>query len=416
MVTLPSKVEESLQCADDPRWKSVEEILESTSFARSPRLAQLLGYLASETLLGRGDVITEASIALTVFRRDSSFDPATDTIVRSHMTRLRQKLMQESAAGRAYDVSLPKGGYVVEFREREQVYTAPVASFVEASPTPTEGPVAHSNRLRWLFFAAGLVVAVVLYKTYPGFKARAAARNPLWSQMMAPGENTLFIAADSSLVLMHHYLNHDTSLADYTSGRYLAETVALEKAGDEPNGLSHRHLTSMVDLKLGQFLEKTASSYNSSVQSLYARELNLDELKKSNVILSGSQSANPWLELYTPRMNFVFGKDGVENRTPQAGEPAMYLPERAPDHLCYGVLAFLPGLNASKNVLIVEGTTQAGTEAITDLLFDEERMHDLLSHIPREHGRLSHFEILLDATHMNGNSGAFHVVAQRVYP
>ena len=215
---------------------------------------------------------------------------------------------------------------------------------------------------------------------------------------------------------MHHYLGHDTSLADYTSGRYSTEISELEKQGVEPSGLSHRRLTSMVNLQMAQFSAQIASQYSSSVQARYARDVSTDDLRKYNVILSGSQSANPWIELYQGRLNFVFDKGVVRNVHPQAGELAEYPMEQPPDHFSYGVLAFLPGLDSSKNILIMEGTTLPGTEAITDLLFEQKDMEELLHGLRNSDGTLKHFEILLASSHFNGKAGNFHIVAERSYP
>ncbi len=76
----------------DRRWLTTLQIVDSPYFCKSPRLSRLLLYLAKQTLLERTDLLTENSIAVEVFERKSDFHPSLDTIVRSHMVRLRQKL------------------------------------------------------------------------------------------------------------------------------------------------------------------------------------------------------------------------------------------------------------------------------------------------------------------------------------
>ena len=77
---------------EDERWKLVKRISVSAAFARSPRLAHLLLYLGEQAILDRKYLLTEQSLASAVFDRKTNFDPAADTIVRSQMVRLRQRL------------------------------------------------------------------------------------------------------------------------------------------------------------------------------------------------------------------------------------------------------------------------------------------------------------------------------------
>jgi hypothetical protein len=100
-------------------------------------------YLASQTLAGRASDITEAELAAEVFSRGADFDPASDTIVRSHMLRLRQRLAQPSPQNARFSVNLPKGQYALEFEKLAQpellapeAPSAPTSSFVIPGPSP----------------------------------------------------------------------------------------------------------------------------------------------------------------------------------------------------------------------------------------------------------------------------------------
>jgi hypothetical protein len=87
--------------AGDERWLTIQQVVESPYFKKSPRLRSLLLYLAEQTLAARADLLTEYNIATTVFERTADFDPDVDTIVRSHMVRLRQKLDQYAGENEA---------------------------------------------------------------------------------------------------------------------------------------------------------------------------------------------------------------------------------------------------------------------------------------------------------------------------
>src|SRR5687768_2320204 len=74
-------------------------ILGSPAFANAERSRQLLRYLVAESLAGRASRLKEYSIGVDVFGRPASFDPQTDSIVRTETNRLRSRLRQYYADG-----------------------------------------------------------------------------------------------------------------------------------------------------------------------------------------------------------------------------------------------------------------------------------------------------------------------------
>ena len=104
----------------------LERILASAPFAGSHRSQQFLQYVV-EHAIEDGDAevkeytIKEDTIAIEVFGRNSSYDPAVDATVRVEAGRLRSRLREYYAGdGRNDDliIDVPKGGYHAVFRER----------------------------------------------------------------------------------------------------------------------------------------------------------------------------------------------------------------------------------------------------------------------------------------------------------
>jgi hypothetical protein len=217
-------------------------------------------------------------------------------------------------------------------------------------------------------------------------------------------------------------MQHEPTLAEYTSGRFRQDAEALYHSGAEPSGLYERRYTSMADLKMTQLLGQVADARHVRMRVTFARDMTLDDLKQNNVVLSGSKGANPWLELFEPQLNFLIENSPerhitiVYNRHPRKGETAEYLSDIASAHATYGVLAFIPGIEPSTNVLILEGTSVAGTESIYDLLSNKEELNELLKQFKAPNGTLTHFEVLLSSDNLNGSAAKFHVVASRSYP
>ncbi|MEL7381916.1 MAG: hypothetical protein AAFY73_15325, partial [Pseudomonadota bacterium] len=78
------------------------------------RRYDLLDYLVREELEGRGESLKAYAIALDVLGRGDDFDPATDSIVRVEVARLRDALELYYARSTAKDepkITIPKGGY-----------------------------------------------------------------------------------------------------------------------------------------------------------------------------------------------------------------------------------------------------------------------------------------------------------------
>jgi hypothetical protein len=98
----------------------LSKILKSEGFVRAQRMRRFLGFIVEETLAGRADELCEYSIAISVFGRDKSFEPALDPIVRNDARRLRHKLLEyyESSRRGGDDViiDMPKGSYVPVFK------------------------------------------------------------------------------------------------------------------------------------------------------------------------------------------------------------------------------------------------------------------------------------------------------------
>jgi len=96
-------------------------VLDSVSFAHAERLGRFLRFVVDETLDGRADRLNQYAIAIDVFDRDETFDPAIDAIVRVEAGRLRSKLLEyydELGRDDPIRIELPKRSYAATFRRR----------------------------------------------------------------------------------------------------------------------------------------------------------------------------------------------------------------------------------------------------------------------------------------------------------
>ncbi len=152
----------------------------------------------------------------------------------------------------------------------------------------------------------------------------------------------------------------------------------------------------------------------------YARDLHPNDLKSGPVILLGAQEGTPWVELFEDRMNFVLEHDRqrhtfvVLNRSPRGSELARYEADhRDPQHKVYGLIALRPNLQGSGQILILEGTSMAGTESAADFVFDDARLLPFLEKIKLRDGALPYFELLLQSNSMNGSASHSEILSYR---
>jgi hypothetical protein len=408
--------------------------VESPYFKKSPRLRSLLLYLAAQTLADRTDLLTEYNIATTVFQRKANFDPDVDTIVRSHM--VRQKLDQyvlENEANGSICVTVPKGEYRVRF---DHAMPRLPRAFVPGLPAPVDTPqiVSRSTERRNpLLLACGIlsfivlallaVLVAVLVRSRDKAPTNSVSEHPLWSHFFQPHQTTTLIAADSGLVLLHRMTGKSTTLQEYLTRDFSHETRGLSAdRTDEVLNMGERRYTSFVDLNIYRRLQQLAAASPGKLDVRYARDIQMDELKQGNMILSGSRGANPWLALYEPRMNFIGTDEGAHhgytflNRHPLAGETAAFsTSEGDPTQRVLGVLAYLPNLEGAGHTLIVEGNSMAGTEAISDFLFDDAALLPFLTKVSKSDGTVPYFEVLIEAISVNGSAGPFRILAYRTH-
>lgn len=96
--------------------KLLEKILNSREFSGSKIYSAYLTYLYEATQQGK--TLKEVTIAVEFFGKGADFNPAEDTIVRTHTYNLRKKLQNyyyEEGKSDKYRLWIPKGHYVVQF-------------------------------------------------------------------------------------------------------------------------------------------------------------------------------------------------------------------------------------------------------------------------------------------------------------
>lgn len=162
----------------DPRREDIlaqlDAIARAPSFAAAPRKIQLLNYLVQRAL--SGETVNEYAIGVDVFERPASFRPGEDSIVRTELTRLRQKLKHYYSAEGLHDavrIDLPLRSYVPVF----------VASPPQDEPGGHQSPEfdpagAPAIRRRWPMYVAVAAAGVGLAAMWSWNSQHTRAETP----------------------------------------------------------------------------------------------------------------------------------------------------------------------------------------------------------------------------------------------
>jgi hypothetical protein len=242
--------------------------------------------------------------------------------------------------------------------------------------------------------------------------------------LFAAGQSTLLVPGDSSLVNYQRLVRRSVGLAEYVSGDY--RVVKPEEHGSMQSvaaAIANPRYTSIVDLEIAQALAVIAREQHGNLELRHPREARPNDFKQGNLILVGSPESTPWVSLFEPSMNFVFNYQrtrdhvvtSVLNHHPLANEPPRWTSDGAnPSHPVYAVVAYLPNLTGTGNVLIIEGITMAGTECAWDFVSGQGRLNSFLRTIRRPDGRIPHFEVVLGTNNISGSAGEASIMATRV--
>jgi hypothetical protein len=432
-------------------WQLAIRIVASKGFCKSDLLQKFLLYVCEQQLMGKVHEITEQRIGTQIFNRTTDYNPGEDNIVRSYARLLRKRLdkyFEGEGCDEAMRVLIPRGGYVPVFHRgadvREPVSTLSSQSLIEkiepverldktadAPEVTAQRPVSKARwQPAWLSISIGLLVGALL--TSAGWfgtrmMQEERAQGPahlVWVQLFQSNRNTVIVPADSGLGILQNLTGHLVALEEYANGTYLADMKPLPGLGLENlNDLRHQRYTSVVDLNITAMLTQLPESAATQSQIRYARSVTTEDLRSSNAILLGSPHTNPWVSLFEDSLNFKLrympevDQSFVLNEHPSGAEQKKYLNGTVGTaNRTYGAIDYLPSLDGTGHVLIIQGLNMAATQAAADTLFNPEEMKPILKQAVRTNGSVRSFELLVETSSIGASAPGAQIIATRFYP
>jgi hypothetical protein len=408
----------------------LRRIIASQSFAKAPRLCSFLSYIVEKSIEGDVDSLTEQQIGIHVFNRSPGYNSNDDNIVRGTARSLRQRLATYYLTEGAQDnvrIDIPKGAYVAQFHE------GPIPAFGLLAQ-PRDGSLAygsqiallpeHASRSRWPI-ALGWILALVFAAAalWPVAHERWVRSHsfaaPLWNTLFTHDRPTLIVPGDAGLNMYEYFSKHIVDLNTYSQQNYATEPGTADVLAD---ALGSRFYTTMADLEIVSRIQRLPQARESEhTQIRFARDLAASDIKDANLILMGTQSYNPWVQLFqngpTLRMTWDVNQDlfTVDNLARLPGEPSQY--QWSVKNGVQGGLTLISltdNSQGSGRVLLIQGTTMGGVFAGADFLQSRALLQPILSRAQRPDGSLRNFDVLLQSDFIREGVSNLHVLAAHI--
>lgn len=402
----------------------VERLVTSHALHGSESLCKLLRYLAKHAIDSPGAPLKEYQIATEVFGRQADFDPQLDSMVRVQVGRLRSKLAEYYANEGADDpifVELPKGSYVLNFHGRQTGSSKATAPGHHDSWHDSVPPPAPANRwtiATWvlsllLLLSLATIAGMLLTRKAPDTAAVAAgeqvpaAFHIFWRGFLTGPEEPWVIFSNALF----------TGRPDTGMRYYNPATDSKAQTLD--------HYTGVGEVLAMHSLDTVFGVLRQSLRVKRGSLFSLDDAKNTDLIFIGSPSENLTLLEIPGTQQFVFqvvpsgprkGNMEIINKKPEPGEPKEFLASASNVPLTedYGVVGLVHGLNPSRSVLILAGTTTIGTQAAVEYVTRQSSLEELLLRLSvSKSGELKPFEAVIRVRVARGVPVATELVAIR---
>jgi hypothetical protein len=422
--------------------ETMRRLLESQTFAATPRLRAVLAYLLRKLEEGKSDDITEQSIGQVVFHKPAGYNASEDNIVRVTVRHLRTRLEEYYFSEGAADpvaLVIPKGKYIPAFVPRElaplqlpaattpipEVHPKPPLRGIETETSPLSG-ITKKLRIRsWLWLAAAflLITGFVIGYQYGSYRNLTARPSGIIGDLFRPGADVSLVTVDANLQAYRQIFGMQVSLEDYIHRTYTKKLLdstdpRLANAQQFSSGTNETNVSSAI---IAAYMRQALDGRRLVIKHPHDVSVR-DFQNQGNVILLGGPWSDPWGQLFEGRFNFRIvpqqndpSTPEVHNLQPTTGEAVIYRPHMDGNlSVNYVRIAILPNLDHTGHVILLSATSAESLEAAGNYLLSIESKRQLLArlHVSSVEA-LPPNEFLLEARGLNAAPESHHILSVR---
>lgn len=386
--------------------------------SRSATLVNLFDYLFSRVDDARAP--KEIEVAMAVFGKSGGFDTSQNSMVRSHIHRLRQRLDKYNAERTGPRLAVPKGEYrLILINPQDDGETE-----ADLAGVPAEPP--SYRRLQWLVGLSIVASAVfwigALFLSGERSGPSSLARTKLWQPMVAGGKAPVLAVGDIFLlgtIGNEGMMELLSTKSDLQSGEDL--TRYLIEHPDEKEEVHDRDIYRVPTAQANVVIEmlKTLSNMaKGPVTVVPISKMSQDQVDSSNIVfiqylsqlsamrspilhLSGFASTSDPDVIRDKITGMTYaarsgsgggerGRAGPANASSGEAGPSGAMSAEAHNYgTDYGYIARIPGPAGHQNLLIA-GLGDAALQQMAKLVRDRKQLDELA----RQTGAASEFEAL----------------------
>jgi len=371
----------------------LDKILNSQTFANKEVQKSLLAFLYTSAKEGKS--LREINIALDFFKRDNTFQPGEDTIVRVSIYKLRallERYYEHEGTNDELVFDLPKGSYSLRVVRKGEEKSSPVRKNKKL-------------RIVWLILLVSVIINLLfLFNRDWGSGIK---RNPVWADYLKSelpvcitlGDPFFFRAiqdsTDEGIVIRDISINSPEDLQKIDMGKYLNSSM---KTGmlDYPY-FSANNIRPLPDI-ISVFAK---AGIDVRLQTL--SEANIEDVKRSNQIFIGNINSfgffNKFLEKTSIRLH-TNPREIIINMG--ADTLVLNVPEKVHGYYVdYAFIVKVPGMN--NTIISLLGDFHAsGIRGLSDFITSEASILKLKKEIIGNHGKFPEFfEMVVKVTSYN---------------
>ncbi|MCI0339455.1 MAG: hypothetical protein L0226_17925 [Acidobacteria bacterium] len=415
--------------------EALERVLSSKYFAHAPMKQRFLRLICEYHLSGRGGELNEYLIGQEVFDRDSTYNPATDPIVRVGAHGVREKLelyYQKEGGDDEIRIVMPVGSYNICF-VRHSPQKPEENQIRQSQVPPVDFTPAIQKRSGWrllhylIVAALAIAVAVLIYSNLQLQRQVALATTQkeldvyrlVWEPFLKFEGPTLMVLSNPPVF---RFINPTDPVSTVNKSIPLTSEQTAEVFEALPNKtiiqiIKNPRLILISDTYTGigeaigvHRVTGVFRTFDKNISLKQSRTVSVEDLKNQNVIVLGSVWVNNWSGKLPAKEEFIYSNDvTVKNLNPRPGEEREYhaVFDQQNSKLIedYAIVTVGPNISDRDQVMIIAGLHSEGTAAAAEYVTSKHYLRELnqrLLLMGGKSGAPKYYQALLKAGVDNG--------------